>query len=325
MNASPETHCLDRWRLSPQERDLLVERLTTSLAAVSELCERLTDQQWLTRPQPDAWAASECVEHLIVCEEALLGMIRSDLLQGQADPSLPQTVAGRDGHIVSALMDRSVRIKTLPSLEPAGRWRDREAAILRFNDLRAQTIDYVRTTEDALHLHGAPFGALGLLDSYQWLLAMAVHTERHIQQAAEAASHHRASIIAVVEAYIYGLGAKDLSRVPFAPDFTLEGPLVPALAGQPHLSGEEAVNFLEGLFPAIKGVTVRQHIAEGDYCASVFHLHTIHGTIPIFDRFHVAGGRLRLVNPFFDPTPVLNGMATAAGAGTDRVTSAGRT
>jgi len=33
-----------------------------------------------------------------------------------------------------------------------------------------------------LHHHAVPCGALGALDGYQWLLLLAIHTERHVQQ-----------------------------------------------------------------------------------------------------------------------------------------------
>ena len=122
----------------------------------------------------------------------------------------------------------------------------------------------------------------------------------------------RTRMVEVVEAYLNGLGNKDFSRVPFDADFTYESPLLPTLVGQPRLIGQAAIDFLQGLFPAIEGVRIKQHIVEGEYCASVFDLLTIHGVIPIFDRFHVVDGRLKLANPFYDPTPILKATETKA-------------
>jgi hypothetical protein len=149
-----------------------------------------------------------------------------------------------------------------------------------------------------------------MLDAYQWLLAIAVHTDRHVAQAKAAAAeasvgHDRAGIVAVVEAYLNGLGNRDFSGVPFAPDFTYESPLLPTLAGQPSLTGDVAIRFLESLFPAIVGVEIRRHIVEGESCVSQFDLRTVHGVIPVLDRFHVMDGRLKLANPFYDPAPLL--------------------
>lgn len=115
----------------------------------------------------------------------------------------------------------------------------------------------------------------------------------------------REDVIRVVESYVNGLGKRDLSAVPIAPDFTFESPLLPALVGQPSLVGRAAIEFLQGLFPLINGTRIRQHIVEGEYCATLFDFDTIHGTIPVLDRFHVVNGQLKLANPFYDPRPIL--------------------
>ncbi len=102
--------------------------------------------------------------------------------------------------------------------------------------------------------------------------------------------------IAVVEAYLKGLGARDFSRVPFARNVTYESPLTP------KLSGEKAINFLKGLFPIIKGVEIKQHIVEGDYVATIFDLETERGIIAVFDCFRVEDGQLKEIRPFYDPS-----------------------
>ncbi len=102
--------------------------------------------------------------------------------------------------------------------------------------------------------------------------------------------------IAVVEAYLKGLGAGSFSRVPFAPDVTYESPLTP------KLSGEKAINFLKGLFPIIKGVEIKQHVVEGDHVATIFDLETERGITAVFDCFRVEDGQLKEIRPFYDPS-----------------------
>ena len=118
--------------------------------------------------------------------------------------------------------------------------------------------------------------------------------------------NQRSEIVRVVESYINALGNKDLSGVPFAADFTYISPLLPAMVGKPELVGDAAKDFLKGLFPLLKGVRIHQHIVEGEYCASLFDLDTIHGVIPVLDRFRVVNGQLTVANPFYDPTPILS-------------------
>lgn len=111
----------------------------------------------------------------------------------------------------------------------------------------------------------------------------------------------RDKIIDVVERYINGLGNRDFSGVSFAADVTYKSAL------SPKVTGQEAIDFLEGVFPIIKGVTIKDHIVEGDYCASRFDFHTIYGDIPVFDRFQVEDGQLKSINPYYDPAPIVEG------------------
>ena len=74
--------------------------------------------------------------------------------------------------------------------------------------------------------------------------------------------------IAVVESYLNGLASKDLSPVPFAPDITFDGPLMPKLVGR-----EKIVGFLTSIFPFINGIEIK----DGDYVATVFDMETANG------------------------------------------------
>jgi hypothetical protein len=101
--------------------------------------------------------------------------------------------------------------------------------------------------------------------------------------------------IAVVERYIHGLGHGDFSHVPFADDVSYESPLTPQRTGQ------DAIAFLSALFPIMRGADVQQHIVEGEYVATVFHLRTPNGVTAVFDKFRVVNGQLKEINPYYDP------------------------
>ena len=105
--------------------------------------------------------------------------------------------------------------------------------------------------------------------------------------------------IAVVESYINGLGRRDFEGVPFAESVSYESPLTPRMVGR------DAIEFLEGIFPIIRGTRVKQHIVEGEYVASVFDLEVTTGTVAVFDKFRVADGKLQEICPFYDPA-ILN-------------------
>ena len=106
--------------------------------------------------------------------------------------------------------------------------------------------------------------------------------------------------VRAVDAYLDGLARKDLSTVPFAADVTFESPLSAATTGASQVRA-----LLEAMFPAIKSVRVLQHLSDGEYVASRFDLDTTFGLIPVLDRFHVVGGELKTIRPFYDPRPLL--------------------
>jgi hypothetical protein len=111
----------------------------------------------------------------------------------------------------------------------------------------------------------------------------------------------REAKVAVVEAYLHGLAARDISKVPFAANVTFEGPRVPPLAGR-----DAVVGFLTMILPAIKGIQIKQHIVEGDYVATVFDMETVNGTDHVFDRIRVVDGELKEIHSFYYPRPIAN-------------------
>ncbi len=107
--------------------------------------------------------------------------------------------------------------------------------------------------------------------------------------------------VEAVESYLAALREKDLSRAPLAADVSFEDPLTPELSGR-----EAVLQFLSGFLPAFKGVTVRRHIAEGEYVATMWDADTSFGVIPIFECFRVADGEIKEIKAYLDPRPITN-------------------
>ena len=117
----------------------------------------------------------------------------------------------------------------------------------------------------------------------------------------------REDVIHAVEAYLNGLGAKDISAAPFHPDIEFEGPLGPPIKGAAALR-----EVITGFFPAIKGINIVQHIVDGEWCATVFNFGTMFGTIQLIDCFHVVDGQIMSLRAYYDPSPIIEGMKRAA-------------
>jgi catechol 2,3-dioxygenase-like lactoylglutathione lyase family enzyme len=112
--------------------------------------------------------------------------------------------------------------------------------------------------------------------------------------------------IEVVERYLNGLATGNVDDVPFAPDVTFESPVAPKVSGR-----EAVIDALRAMLPLIRGVHVRDHVAEGDFVASRFELLTSYGPIEVFDRFRVVNGLLTEIHPYYDPRVITNAVAAS--------------
>ncbi len=116
--------------------------------------------------------------------------------------------------------------------------------------------------------------------------------------------------VETVEKYLDALQTGNLHDVPLAPDVTFESPLTPKVTGR-----DQVLDALRALLPAVLGVDIRDHVADGEYVASRFTLKTPFGRIEVLDRFRVVDGLLAEIRPYYDPRAITEGMqATAATA-----------
>ena len=175
--------------MTAQERDLLIDILVSSQQRLIAATVGLTADQWKFDPGADRWSIAQCAEHLALSENALRGVVRGQLLEATAKPEAAGAARGRDGIVVGAMRDRSHKLKTFDFLEPRTVSSSPAVFVADFLNRRAATLQFVRETNDCLHHHFAPLGALGDLDGYQWLLLLASHTERHVAQMDEVKTH----------------------------------------------------------------------------------------------------------------------------------------
>ncbi|MGB7924298.1 MAG: nuclear transport factor 2 family protein [Pyrinomonadaceae bacterium] len=107
--------------------------------------------------------------------------------------------------------------------------------------------------------------------------------------------------IKIVESYLDAIRTKDLSKAPVAPDVYFEDPLTTPSSGV-----KAWTEFVSSMLPALSGVRVKEHIADGDAVATLWEADTIWGVITIFEHFRIADGRIKEAKAFFDPRPITN-------------------
>lgn len=170
-------------KLTEEEREKAIEHLTESRDKMMEVIEDLSSEQLNYKPSPEAWSIAECVEHLAISEHSISDMFHGTL-SAMADPARRAEVQMNDEQVLQLITDRSSKIKTSEAFEPSGKYGSFESTVEAFNTKREAHIEYLKETEDDLRNHYSemPFGTI---DSYQVLLFMSGHTERHTEQMKE--------------------------------------------------------------------------------------------------------------------------------------------
>jgi hypothetical protein len=106
-------------------------------------------------------------------------------MSSPATPDKRAQVKGKDEIVLERIPDRSHKAQAPEFLRPTGRWATEADLTKAFEESRAATMEYIRTTNDDLRDHFFDHPVLGTLDGYQWLLLISAHSARHTAQIEE--------------------------------------------------------------------------------------------------------------------------------------------
>lgn len=166
--------------LSPAEIKRATDHFNKTTAAFLAATEGLSSQQWTFKPAPDRWSVADVAEHIAATEDALFGMIQSQVMPAPARTE-PANVKEIDDLILQAIPDRSAKRQAPEPLRPTARFGNGEESVNHFKASRAKTLAFLTDTKDLRdHATDSPLGQK--LDAYQWLLFISAHCERHTKQ-----------------------------------------------------------------------------------------------------------------------------------------------
>ncbi|HEY7449590.1 MAG TPA: DinB family protein [Vicinamibacterales bacterium] len=169
--------------ISQSDRDKLIVDLERSRKVfLDAIADVKTDAQWNYKPAPDRWSVAECAAHIVAAEEYFRQNVR-EALKGNPLPAAQQSDAG-DAFLAKMIRDRSQRFQAPTALEPTGKVKPKAQTITDFEATRAETLKYVRSTQDPLREHGSGTPP-NISSAYQMLLMLSGHTERHTAQLLE--------------------------------------------------------------------------------------------------------------------------------------------
>jgi hypothetical protein len=112
----------------------------------------------------------------------------------------------------------------------------------------------------------------------------------------------REKTVLFLNTYFAALEKGEIDKIPLAPDVTLAGPMVG------EVKGEAAVRpILIQVNQSTHDIKVvfRRHIIDGEHACSLFDMILPTGeTVAILDYFHIVDGKIKWLQPYFDPRPM---------------------
>jgi uncharacterized damage-inducible protein DinB len=164
--------------LTKSEREFAINELTNSRDHLLNVLDGLSQEQLNYKSSESSWSIAECTEHITIFENEVFEILEESL-------ELPPNPEGREGlvysdkELLAHVANRTKKAKTQQEYEPNGKYGDHNLTVKEFKAKREKHINYISATKDDLRNHFVNFGAA---DTYQIILYMSSHTERHIQQ-----------------------------------------------------------------------------------------------------------------------------------------------
>lgn len=144
----------------------------------------LSKEQMHFKPSEESWSISQCLEHIILTEDMIFGMIK-ETMEKPANPERREEIKFSDKEIMAMVIDRSEKYKAPEILIAKGKYDNSELALQDLKTQREEIFSFIRNTpiENLRnHISDSPAGAT---DVYQSILFLAGHTARHTLQIEE--------------------------------------------------------------------------------------------------------------------------------------------
>jgi len=168
-------------QLTAKEREDAIRSLKETEAGVFNAVKGLSEAQLTYKPAADRWSVEECVKHIAASEKELWAMAEASLKKAP-NPEKRAGIKLSDTALIKAVEDRSHKAKTFSALEPANSpYKTLAEALQAFKENREKLIEFVKTTNVDLRNHVLEL-PLGTFDSYQFILLISAHSNRHTQQ-----------------------------------------------------------------------------------------------------------------------------------------------
>jgi len=167
--------------MSPQERIEIVQILESSREAFNSACDGVAEEHAKSQPAPDRWSVLDCVEHVTLVEQRVLGRMEQTPT-GEAPPVDKQ----KEAHLALRVPDRTERAVAPEAIRPTGRYGSLAEALEQFNAARTRTIEFAQARGEDVYSLALDHARFGKLNGMEFLVLIAGHSRRHAEQIREA-------------------------------------------------------------------------------------------------------------------------------------------
>ena len=169
--------------ISSDEREKALNHLKKTQAELISMIDNFSEEQVNFKANDNSWSIAECLEHITISEQNLIGMVQMSL-QEEADPSRRSEITLSDDQLLGIIVSREQKVKTREEFEPTKSFGGFNETLKVFKKRRKANLKFVKNTDADLRNHYVqlPFG---LIDTYQGILFLSGHTQRHTDQIKE--------------------------------------------------------------------------------------------------------------------------------------------
>jgi hypothetical protein len=169
--------------VTAEDLDKAVKYLEKTRDGVIAATKGLSEAQWKFKAATNKWSVAEVTEHIAAAEDLIFSNVKTNVMKAPARTE-KEDVKAIDALILQAVPDRTTKREAPEPLVPTNRFGTPAEALKHFQESRAKTIAFLKSTKDLRdHATDSPLGKK--LDGYEWLLFISAHSERHTKQIEE--------------------------------------------------------------------------------------------------------------------------------------------
>lgn len=175
---------LENESYTADDKSFVLKYYQETLANLQKSVSNLNKNQIHFKSSDTAWSISQCLEHIVLTEEMIFGMVKENMSK-PANPERREEITLSDREIITTVTDRSEKYQAPAMLIGQGKYDNPQTALEDLENQRNKILSFINDTpleELRNHVSDSPSGAS---DAFQSLLFIAGHTARHTLQIEE--------------------------------------------------------------------------------------------------------------------------------------------